>query len=101
MKITLAATQFACSTDAAANLDSAERVTRAAAARGAQVVLLQELFETPYFCRTTGRALRARAPVSGSPVLERFRSLAPANSRSCCRSASSSARRTRTSIRWR
>ena len=51
MKITVAATQFACSTDAASNLASAERVTRAAAARGAQVVLLQELFETPYFCK--------------------------------------------------
>ena len=77
MKITVAATQFACSTDAAANLDSAERVTRAAAARGAQVVLLQELFETPYFCKDHLAAHFALArPVEGNPVLERFRSLA-------------------------
>ena len=77
MKITVAATQFACSTDAAANLDAAERVTRAAAARGAQVVLLQELFETPYFCKDHLASHFALArPVEGNPVLERFRSLA-------------------------
>ena len=73
----MAATQFACSTDAATNLDAAERVTRAAAARGAQVVLLQELFETPYFCKDHLAAHFALArPIEGNPVLERFRSLA-------------------------
>jgi N-carbamoylputrescine amidase len=77
MKITVAATQFACSSDAAANLDAAERVTRAAAASGAQVVLLQELFETPYFCKDHLASHFALArPVSGNPVLERFRALA-------------------------
>ena len=77
MKITVAATQFACSTDAAANLDSAELVTRAAAARGAQVVLLQELFETPYFCKDHLASHFALArPLAGNPVLERFRTLA-------------------------
>ena len=77
MKITVAATQFACSTDAATNLDAAERVTRAAAARGAQVVLLQELFETPYFCKDHLASHFALArPLAGNPVLERFRSLA-------------------------
>jgi len=48
--VTVAATQFACSWDLAANLAAAERLTREAAQRGAQVILLQELFETPYFC---------------------------------------------------
>ena len=48
--VTVAATQFACSWDREANLAAAERVIRSAAARGAQVILLQELFETPYFC---------------------------------------------------
>ena len=70
MKINVAATQFACSTDAAANLDAAERVTRAAAARGAQVVLLQELFETPYFCKDHLASHFALArPLAGNPVL--------------------------------
>lgn len=77
MKLTLAATQFACSTDAAANLASAERLVREAARRGAGVILLQELFETPYFCKDhlAGHFSLAR-PVDGNPVLERFRALA-------------------------
>ena len=48
--VTVAATQFACSWDLGANLARADAMVREAAARGAQVILLQELFETPYFC---------------------------------------------------
>jgi N-carbamoylputrescine amidase len=48
--VTLAATQFACSWDIDANIAAAEAAVRNAAAQGAQVILLQELFETPYFC---------------------------------------------------
>ncbi|HQR48806.1 MAG TPA: N-carbamoylputrescine amidase [Steroidobacteraceae bacterium] len=77
MKVTLAATQFACSTEAARNLDSAERAVRAAARQGAQVILLQELFETPYFCKDHLASHFALArPIAGSPVVERFRALA-------------------------
>ena len=50
MEVTVAATQMACSWDKAANVDRAETLIREAAAAGAQVILLQELFETPYFC---------------------------------------------------
>jgi N-carbamoylputrescine amidase len=46
----VAATQFACSWDLDANLAQAEALVRRAAGDGAQVILLQELFETPYFC---------------------------------------------------
>jgi N-carbamoylputrescine amidase len=77
MAVTFAATQFACSEDAAANLGRAERLVRAAAGRGAQVVLLQELFETPYFCKDhLARHFDLARPVSGNPVLERFQGLA-------------------------
>ena len=48
--VTVAATQFACSWDLDANLARADAIVRESAARGAQVILLQELFETPYFC---------------------------------------------------
>ncbi len=77
MIVTFAATQFACSTDAAANLASAERAVREAAARGGQVILLQELFETPYFCKDhdPGHFALAR-PIEGSPVVARFQALA-------------------------
>ena len=51
MQVTVAATQMACGWDRAANIANAERLVREAAARGAQVILIQELFETPYFCK--------------------------------------------------
>jgi N-carbamoylputrescine amidase len=77
MVVTLAATQFACSPDAAGNLDRAERVVREAARRGAQVVLLQELFETPYFCKDhLPSHFELARPVAGNAVLGRFRGLA-------------------------
>lgn len=49
--VTFAATQFACSWDRAANIANAKEMVRAAAGQGANVILLQELFETPYFCQ--------------------------------------------------
>ena len=48
--VTLAATQMACDWDIDANIARAERLARKAADQGANVILLQELFETPYFC---------------------------------------------------
>lgn len=51
MKITVAATQMACAGDVNANLGRAESLVREAAADGAHIVLLQELFATPYFCK--------------------------------------------------
>ena len=49
--VTVAATQMACSWDRAANIAAAESLVRRASAEGAQIVLLPELFETPYFCQ--------------------------------------------------
>ena len=42
--VTVAATQFACSWDLPGNLAQAEAMVREAAAQGAGLVLLQELF---------------------------------------------------------
>ncbi|MCW2279128.1 N-carbamoylputrescine amidase [Heliophilum fasciatum] len=50
-KVTVAATQFSCTWDREANIAKAERFVRDAAGQGAQIILLQELFETPYFCQ--------------------------------------------------
>ena len=76
-EITVAATQMACSWDSAANLDRAEELVREAAARGAQVILLQELFETPYFCPDQKQELFALArPFAENPVIARFAALA-------------------------
>ncbi|HQT64906.1 MAG: N-carbamoylputrescine amidase [Acidocella sp. 20-57-95] len=49
--VTVAATQMACGPDAAANIARAEALVRKAAAKGAQIILIQELFETRYFCQ--------------------------------------------------
>ena len=48
--VTLAATQMACDWNIEGNVDRAERLIREAAAQGAQIILIQELFEAPYFC---------------------------------------------------
>lgn len=49
--VKVAATQMAASWNLEENLKKAEGLVREAAARGANIVLLQELFETPYFCQ--------------------------------------------------
>lgn len=50
-KVKVAATQMSCSWDLEDNLKKAENLVRKAAAEGANIILLQELFETPYFCQ--------------------------------------------------
>jgi len=42
---------MACSASIDENISKAENLIRQAADRGAQIILLQELFETPYFCQ--------------------------------------------------
>ncbi len=51
-KVVVAATQMSCDWIRVEVLDKAERLVREAAAKGANIILLQELFETPYFCQT-------------------------------------------------
>ena len=75
--ITVAATQMACSWDREANLKTAELLVREAAAKGANVILLQELFETPYFCPDQKQELFSLAqPYKDNPLLGRFSDLA-------------------------
>jgi N-carbamoylputrescine amidase len=75
--ITLAATQTTCGWDRDANVSTAERLVRHAASEGAQIVLLQELFETPYFCQDQKQEFFALAsPVEDHPVLRRMSALA-------------------------
>jgi len=76
-KVTVAATQTACSWDKEANLDEAETLVREAAGQGAQIILLQELFETPYFCKDQKQEHFALAHSDGeNPVLDRMQPLA-------------------------
>ncbi|MBO3275192.1 N-carbamoylputrescine amidase [Pseudomonas schmalbachii] len=75
--LTVATTQFPCSWDLQGNLDEAERLVREAAARGAQLILLQELFATPYFCiEQDHKHLALAEEYAQSRVLKRFADLA-------------------------
>lgn len=50
-KVIVAATQMSCSPNTEDNIRKAEKLVRDAAEKGAQIILLQELFETLYFCQ--------------------------------------------------
>jgi len=75
--VTVAATQMACSWDREANIARAERLIRTAAAQGARVVLIQELFEAPYFCKDHDpRHFALARPLDGHPTVAHFQNLA-------------------------
>ena len=75
--VTIAATQFACSWDLPSNADKAEALIRRAAGQGANVVLVQELFGSPYFCIEQRAEYFALAqPMHAHPLIARFASLA-------------------------
>ena len=50
-KVKVAAIQMSCAEERDENISKAEYMVRRAAAEGAKVILLPELFETPYFCQ--------------------------------------------------
>ena len=50
MKIKVAATQMSCSWEIEENISKAKILIDKAAKKGANIILLQELFQTPYFC---------------------------------------------------
>ena len=75
--ITVAVTQMTCGWDVQANIEQADQLVRAAAAQGAQVILLQELFERIYFCQQQSEAFRAFAtPLADNPAIRHFSRLA-------------------------
>ncbi|MEM7426443.1 MAG: N-carbamoylputrescine amidase [Pseudomonadota bacterium] len=76
-EVTIGVTQMACTDDAAENHDHAERLVRAAAGKGANVVLVQELFEGFYFCQQETPENFARAcEADRHPAIQRFSAVA-------------------------
>jgi len=73
----VAALQMAMSPDVAANIATAERLVRAAAASGANVILIPELFEGHYFCKDqhADELQRAQA-IDGHPTIAHFSRIA-------------------------
>jgi N-carbamoylputrescine amidase len=75
--VNLAATQMACVADRDTNVELAEAQVRDAASRGAQIILLQELFETPYFCKDMNTDYFALAHEGAdNPLVRHFQSVA-------------------------
>ncbi len=76
-ELSVAVTQMAASTSREANIIRAAELVEAAAAKGARIVLLQELFETPYFCIEVDKRLRDEATtLSNNPAVAKLRKVA-------------------------
>jgi N-carbamoylputrescine amidase len=76
-EVTVAATQMACTWDVDANVACAMELIREAASRGANIVLIQELFETPYFPAEEREDRFALAkPLAGHPTIAKMSALA-------------------------
>ena len=75
--VAIGVVQFACSDDAGANLATAIRLVREAAAQGANIVLVQELFEGLYFCQEESPVHFARAkPLADHATIAAMQALA-------------------------
>jgi N-carbamoylputrescine amidase len=75
--LVVGAVQIACGDDVNVNLDKIELHVREAARRGAKLVVLQELFEGPYFCIDIDPVHNKRAkPLKGHSTVARLSSLA-------------------------
>jgi N-carbamoylputrescine amidase len=75
--VTVAATQMSCSDRIEENIKQAETLVLEAVVKGAQIVLLQELFETKYFCQKPIEAFYEFArPVSENLAIRHFQEIA-------------------------
>lgn len=75
--VTLAATQMACTNDGRQNIEKAKSLVRLAHAKGAHVILIQELFESLYFCKDQlPKHFALAAPFEGNELIAEFSILA-------------------------
>ena len=73
----VATTQMKCTWDREENLANAERLVRDAAQQGAKIILIQELFETPYFCvDEDSQYYKLATPVDQNPTVLHMAGLA-------------------------
>ncbi len=74
--LSVALVQMRMSDDLAANTDRAEAFVREAAAHGATLVCLPELFRSPYFCQTEDHDVFALGEAVPGPTTRRFEAVA-------------------------
>ena len=68
---------MACSNDTDKNVSNAEKLVRQAASKGAQIILIQELFESQYFCMDQKEELfELSKPFDNHPTIKKFSELA-------------------------
>ena len=76
-QVTVAATQMSCTRDSIANIENAKKLTRQAANDGAQIILIQELFESVYFpCLNKPEEFTMAKPYKDNPLLQEMSALA-------------------------
>ena len=76
-EVTVAATQMACSEDSRANIDKAKDLIRKCSSEGAQIILIQELFESVYFpCLNDPKNFELAKPFNNNPLLNEMSELA-------------------------
>ena len=77
MKIKVAATQMSCTWEIEENISKAKKLIHKAANEGANIILLQELFQTPYFCiQYDEKIFKLAQTYENNNVLEQMSSLA-------------------------
>ena len=75
--VTVATTQMACGWDIQQNIDTATDLVTKAAKAGANIILLQELFEIPYFCQVHDfDYFKLATSVSDNAAMNHFKALA-------------------------
>ena len=75
-QVTVAATQMSCTRDSIANIENAKKLTRQAANDGAQIILIQELFESVYFpCLNKPEEFTMAKPYKENPLLQEMSAL--------------------------
>ena len=75
--VTVAAIQMSIPETPEESIEKAEKLVREAAAKGANVILLPELFENPYFCQERRYdSYKLASPLEENPAVKRFRAVA-------------------------
>ena len=76
-KVTVAATQMACTDNADDNINKAIEIIRTAKQKGANIILIQELFSSLYFpCNNDPENFKLALPFENNPILEKMASIA-------------------------
>ena len=75
--VKISATQMPCTWNRQATLAKADHLVREAAQKGANIILPQELFETPYFCQLQKfQYMELATTLEENPAVEHFKKLA-------------------------